>query len=193
MNLNFKILIITLSTLIVSCGSIDQSTKVRTSGSTFKGNIIAGKGDVVLEVIRQEDMPNAFGKADLFGRKRDVGTTSVVYLGLNENNAVFLRRDVDISSSKTTMNSSPTVINQNSTSYHSGNVGGTSYSGTSTTYTAPIFLPPNTPKDRITGIREMEITVATLGESNFILIAGKILEVISADNNQVIFKLSDPE
>ena len=53
MNLNFKILIITLSTLIVGCVSIDQSTKVRTSGSTFKGNIIAGKGDVVLEVIRQ--------------------------------------------------------------------------------------------------------------------------------------------
>ena len=79
MNLNFKIVIIALSTLLFSCGSIDQSSKVRTSGSTFKGNIMAGKGDVVLEVIRQEDMPNAFGKADLFGRKRDVGTTSVVY------------------------------------------------------------------------------------------------------------------
>jgi len=166
---------------------------VRTSGSNFKGNIIAGKGDVVLEVIRQENMPNAFGKADLFGRKRDVGTTSVIYLGLNGSNAVFLRRDVDISSSKTTMNSSPTVINQSSTSYHTGNVGGTSYSGTSTTYNAPIFLPPNTPIDRITGIREMEITIAILGENNFALIAGKIMELVSADNNQVVFKLSDPE
>ena len=142
---------------------------------------------------RQENMPNAFGKADLFGRKRDVGTTSVIYLGLNGSNAVFLRRDVDISSSKTTMNSSPSVINQSSTSYHTGNVGGTSYSGTSTTYNAPIFLPPNTPQDRITGIREMEITIAILGENNFALIAGTIMELVSADNNQVVFKLSDPE
>ena len=193
MTLNSKVLITILSTLLFACGSIDQSSNVRTSGSNFKGNIIAGKGDVVLEVIRQENMPNAFGKADLFGRKRDVGTTSVIYLGLNGSNAVFLRRDVDISSSKTTMNSSPSVINQSSTSYHTGNVGGTSYSGTSTTYNAPIFLPPNTPKDRITGIREMEITIAILGENNFALIAGKIMELVSADNNQVVFKLSDPE
>lgn len=193
MTLNSKVLITILSTLLFACGSIDQSTNVRTSGSNFKGNIIAGKGDVVLEVIRQENMPNAFGKADLFGRKRDVGTTSVIYLGLNGSNAVFLRRDVDISSSKTTMNSSPSVINQSSTSYHTGNVGGTSYSGTSTTYNAPIFLPPNTPQDRITGIREMEITIAILGENNFALIAGTIMELVSADNNQVVFKLSDPE
>ena len=193
MTLNSKVLITILSTLLFACGSIDQSTNVRTSGSNFKGNIIAGKGDVVLEVIRQENMPNAFGKADLFGRKRDVGTTSVIYLGLNGSNAVFLRRDVDISSSKTTMNSSPSAINQSSTSYHTGNVGGTSYSGTSTTYNAPIFLPPNTPQDRITGIREMEITIAILGENNFALIAGTIMELVSADNNQVVFKLSDPE
>ena len=187
-----KLFFTTLTILLFSCANIEESSKVTTAGTTSSGNIIAGIGDIAYKVIKQEDMPNAFGRADVFGRKINTGTTSLIYLGVKENYAVFLRRDVDISSSKTTMNSSPTVINPSNTSYYSGQVGGTSYSGTSTNYSAPIFLPPNTPNDQITGIREMEIKIAISGENNTALIAGKILEIISADNNKVVFVLSNP-
>lgn len=177
---------------LVSCGDITPSSRVSSDGIQIaEGQYIAGVGDAVLEVVRQESLPNAFGRADIFGRTRPTGTVGLYYAGRSENEAVFVRRDVAIQSARTTMNSSPTVMNLSSTSNYSGTFGGYGYSGTSSTFAAPVFLPPNTPQDQITGVREMRVTVPLDSGRNSLVIAGRRLTVLDADGNQVTYRLSE--
>ena len=171
--------------LLAACGDIEQTSSAQTGGTQVGNERIAAKGDTVIQVVNEESMPNIYGKADIFGRKRPTGTTSLIFVGGNGSSATFVRRDVVIQSEKTTVNSSPIIIpNSQSTSF-SGNVGGRSFYGTSNTYGAPIFLPPNTPADMVSGVREISIKVSTKAGSNTIVIGGKTLVVLSASNNQL--------
>ncbi len=64
-------------------------------------------GDVLVKVALRESLPNAFGGADIFGRKRDRGYVEIRYMGLDgDGRAVFRRRTVDIYSNETTMSRS---------------------------------------------------------------------------------------
>jgi hypothetical protein len=61
-------------------------------------------GDVLVKVRLRESLPNAFGGADIFGRKRDRGFIEIRYMGLAEDGrAVFRRRTIDIYTNETTM------------------------------------------------------------------------------------------
>ena len=67
---------------LAGCGSIEQSQRVNTGGSEVGGILLAGLGDTLLEIKKEESMPNAYGKADIFGRKRATGVTYLVYAGM---------------------------------------------------------------------------------------------------------------
>lgn len=177
---------------LISCGDIEPSSQAKTEGvETAQGALVAGVGDAVLEVVQRESMPNAFGGADIFGRTRATGTVALYYAGRSGKAARFIRRDVQIQSSQTTMNSSPIVINQNSQTRYSGAFGGYNYTGTATTTRAPIFLPPNTPQDQITGVREVEVRVPITPQANSLVIAGNRLTVLEANTNKVVYRIAE--
>jgi len=169
-----------------ACGEIQDSSNVSVSSMQVGGKNIAGVGDAVLTVENSESLPNAFGGADIFGRTKPTGTTTVYYAGFSGGKANFVRRDVAINSSKTTMNSSPVVVNPSSQTSYSGNFGGLRYSGSSSTNAYPIFLPPNTPRDRVAGVRDVNIAAA-IGEPIFV--SGRTFTVIEAKPNSVTYSL----
>jgi len=186
------VILMSIAALLVACGSIEVSQTVRTEAAKLGESYIAGVGDTVIEVIKEESMPNIAGKADIWGRTRPTGTVVLVYAGLRNGNALFFRRDLDIKSDKTTMNSSGLMVNQSSRSTYSGTIGGSSFSGTSTTTSMPVYLPPNTPQDQITDIRDMSVEVAIGGEDG-ILIEGQLITVLSATDAQVRFETTKLE
>lgn len=175
---------------LVACGEIKQTSSINTSGTRIGNEILATRGDAVIEVVNKESMPNAFGAADIFGRTRATGTTSLIFVGGNGKVANFIRRDVDINSRQTTMNSSPIVVQNNSNTTFSGNFGGQAFNGSANTYSSPIFLPPNTPKDEIVGIREIPINVSVLGSNNTISIGGTVITVLSASENELRYRVN---
>jgi hypothetical protein len=79
--------------------------------SASKYGLTAGVGDVVLRAEDRESMPNAFGKADVFGRTRPAGYTTIQYGGMQGDKVVLLRAGVITQSDATTMNSSALVVN----------------------------------------------------------------------------------
>jgi hypothetical protein len=174
---------------LISCGEIQQTAAINTAGTKVGNAVVATRGDAVVEVINRESMPNAFGGADIFGRTRATGTTSLIFVGGTGNKAKFIRRDVDIRSEKTTMNSSPVVIQNNSTTTFSGYAGGEYFNGTANTYNAPIFLPPNTPSDTITGVREIPISVRVNSGENKITIGGTTITILSTTSNELRYTL----
>jgi len=180
-------LALALGAAVVGCSPIENQTRIKTSSVSVGQQNIAGKGDAVLTIQNSESMPNAFGGADIFGRTRPTGTTTLYYLGMRQGKAQFNRRDVLIDSQKTTMNSSPVVLNPSSQTYYSGNVGGIPYSGSANTQAYPIVLPPNSPNDRVAGVRDMVISVP-IGET--VVTGGTSFTVLSATPNQVTYKLN---
>lgn len=70
--------------------------------------LLAGPGDLVLKVNKQRDLKNAFGRADLFGRKTDEGYSELRFAGAEaDGTVVFYRKDVVIVTNETTMSRTP--------------------------------------------------------------------------------------
>jgi hypothetical protein len=122
-----------------NCAPIEQKTIVSTPVSQ---SLIAGVGDSVLKAEGRENMPNAFGRADLFGRTRPTGFTNIQYGGMQGNKIVLLRDGVVTQSDATTMNSTGVLIPTQQQTYVSGYAGSRPFSGTATT-SETVYVPPS--------------------------------------------------
>lgn len=82
-------LVVILAGLIFwSCGSIKQySTPQQPLRDTLKTYV----GGAILEIEKEESLPNAFGGADIYGGRRPTGSISLKYLGLGEEGKIKLR------------------------------------------------------------------------------------------------------
>jgi hypothetical protein len=103
-------------TVVTACAPVEMHEHTAQPVQTL---MTAGIGDQVLRIDRSEDLPNAFGRADLFGRKRDAGFTEVRFVGIENGKPVFERRDVEIRSNETTMSRSGALIGTTSASAYS--------------------------------------------------------------------------
>lgn len=138
--------IVTLSA-ILACSPVETRSGLdRPTGVSF-----ASAGDLLLRVNRQDDLPNAFGRADLFGRTRDRGYTEIRYMGLNANgNPTFRRRDVEIATNETTMSRSGgfSTYSAQASGKRTGTAASASYAATGATFIPAqaqvIPLPPDT-------------------------------------------------
>jgi len=171
---------------LVGCGSIEQRSTIEQRMGEPR---FAGVGDVVLRVSTEKSLPNAFGKADIFGRTTPTGSTTLIYEGVQSGRAVFSRRSVDIDTRATTMNSSPIVISNSSTTAHSGQVGGVPFSGHSTTTGPTVVIPPNTPEpiyfERSKNIIALDISRLPLS----FVVEGVMVRVLDAEPLAVRFVL----
>lgn len=140
-------------------------------------------GGTVFKVERTSDLPNAFGKADIFGGKINRGFTELRYQGLTpEKKLIFRITEVETQSSETTISrygGSTSTINT-STSYSA--LGSETY-GTVTHQSSPRgkteMLPPNTTEFLIdpTKVRNLNI-------------AGVRVEVLGFDEQSLRYRLS---
>jgi hypothetical protein len=92
---------------LAGCGAVQQQTKISTPVGQ---SVTAGVGDVVLRSEGRESMPNAFGGADIFGRTRPTGFSTVQFGGMQGNKVVLIRSSVVTQSDATTMNSTGTIL-----------------------------------------------------------------------------------
>lgn len=125
---------------LAGCGSIEQQSnlaKPAVQGRAYT----AGVGDTVMDLKQTESLPNIGGKADIFGRTRDAGRVIVRFVGLEGNQAIFVRQNVVIQSNDTTMSRTPMFLPNYQTSTLTGNVGMIPVSATQTTVGTPTYIP----------------------------------------------------
>lgn len=183
-----RYLAVILMPLLASCAPVQQSSKLSQPTNT---QLVAGIGDTVLSVSKEKNLPNAFGASDIFGRKTPTGMTTVQYLGVRKGKAIFKRQSVAIETGATTMNSTPLVIQNTQTATHSGVVGGTMYSGTSTTSAPPTIIPANTPQAQFLNQGAVEIAVDLKKTNKVMVVEGKKITIESADDTQVVYSISE--
>src|SRR5260370_15319290 len=131
-----------LALAAASCGPIEQQAPL--ARPAVAGRVYsAGVGDTVLDYKQTHSLPNVAGKADIFGRTRDAGRVIVRFVGLEGNQAIFVRQDVVIQSNETTMSQTPLVLPNYQISTVTGNVGTIPVSATQTTVGTPTYIPPS--------------------------------------------------
>lgn len=124
------------------CATIQEQSRMSVAENQ---PLVAGVGDIVLKVNVEKSLPNAFGKADLFGRTTPTGLITLSYGGVENGSAILIRDALDIETGATTMNSSPLVIPNNSTTTYSGRIGNDNFQGTARTTGTPTVIQPKTP------------------------------------------------
>lgn len=135
-------------------------------------------GGQVLKIERSTDLPNAFGKADVFGGKVDKGFTELRYQGTTQDGRlVFRLTEIDTASNETTMSR----YGSRTTNFNAASYGNQVY-GNITTYDAPEgeteMLPPNTTEFAIPSTRR------------FIDVSGVRVNIISNDEVSLTYSLS---
>lgn len=158
--------VISLAALF-ACAPIEQHSSVRQPIGT---KLVAGIGDTVLRVVKTEDLPNIFGRADLYGRTRDRGFTEIQYMGVDQMGyPVFRRRNVDIITNETTMTQSGL-----GTAIVTAQPAGSGFVATGVTTRAPNPYVQPLPPDTIEFVLD-------LSKSHEFPVEGKIIKVLEAD------------
>jgi hypothetical protein len=168
---------------IAACAPVETRTSLVTpsAGAT----ITAGPGDVVLSFQSRKALPNAFGKADLFGRTTNAGDTTVRYVGNRGGRAVFERTDVQVVSNATTMSETPLIVPTTTNTRVSGVVGHTPVTGqaASTSYQ---YVPPRGSAQYATAQRPVSFT---LGVGEKVAVSGRTLGVIQVHPASIEYRV----
>jgi hypothetical protein len=176
--------LIFLTTSLAACSAIERKTELALSASPGQ-TMAAGPGDTVLDFKVTKSLPNAFGKADIFGRTADAGRIVVRYIKTENGQAIFERRDLIIESNKTTMTETPLVIPNTSTTVMNGYNGSRPVSGTATTTSYDVVGPRPT---NSFAMNTAPIVIAvTPGET--LAAEGHVLRLISAGNNSISYSI----
>ena len=82
-------------------------------------------GGAIASVAKQKSSPNAFGAADIYGRKVDTGFTKIVYHGLVRDGGIVLRQtDVDVHSNASVFTRMPSMYTASSSESVHGHASG---------------------------------------------------------------------
>ena len=175
---------------LASCASIDNKTTVSQRLDTV---ITAGVGDTIYKSTSSKNLPNAFGKADIFGRTTPTGTTTVIFEGANSSVATFSRRTIDIDTGATTMNSSPIIISNSQTRTTTGNIGGTPIYGQTNVQGPTTFLPPPTPTARYMDRNANLINVDVRNLPTNIVVEGMTIRILAVDGGSIRYLITKQE
>lgn len=183
--------VLAATALLGACSTIDHTSSVKQS---LDKTLIAGPGDILVRVDRERNLENAFGKADIFGRKTKEGFTELRFGGVEANGEiVLLRKDVQIITNETTMSRTPistttgqatTSVAGNATTY--GN--NTRVQGTGTTnYTSTTLSPTS---DSHVVVPSDTVAVRIGPNEKRVPIAGYVVEIVGASRNALEYRIT---
>jgi hypothetical protein len=191
---SFRVIVIALLFGGLSaCASIEKS---RLAEQPTNQLLLAGKGDVVLKVNKQRDLENAFGNADVFGRKTNEGFSELRFAGVEESGAiVFYRNDIRIMTNETTMSRSgvSSTFGSETTTASGSYYGNESYgtvSGSATTNYSSSTLSPTSDFHAV--IPQGTTPIVLKPGDTTVVMEGYVLEVLDVSSGALKYKVSKP-
>jgi hypothetical protein len=87
--------------LLLACSSVHSYEVLQqATGTTLRASV----GGKIFRIERSSDLPNAYGKADVFGGKVDRGFLELRFVGVSDDGRLVLRiTDIETRSNETTM------------------------------------------------------------------------------------------
>jgi hypothetical protein len=157
-----------LAAILAGCAPIQQTANISTP---IDQSLRAGIGDEIIRTEGRENLPNVFGRADIWGRTRSTGLTIVQYGGLRNGKALLVRSGVATQSDATTMDrigTATVVAGQN-------------------TATA-IYSPPRSPN--VTAMQQPSIPIEVDWRRNSrVPVAGPTIVIEAADATSLTYRI----
>ena len=153
-----RVLSVACFSFLVGCGTIqDHDQLAQPLGRDLETYV----GGTVFKVSRSRDLPNAFGRADVFGGKVFAGYTELRYQGVADDGRAVLRvTEVETHSTETTMSRyGQSTGNYQGFSDSRGNVSGNLTMNHPPKGTTEV-LPPNTTQFFFDPMKEKDLSIA---------------------------------
>ncbi len=173
---------LSVSALAQTYYKIDQRTAKK---------LVAGVGDAVVRIEKREKLKNAFGKNDIFGRKKTTGYITILYAGLEDGKAYFQRDEVDVETGANTMNSTPQLKSNSSTSSYSGKIDGKRYSGTITKIAPMEVILPKKLQSKVTGKRQNYIVFDINQVDKQLYTANYEISILDINSSRVVYSIKE--
>lgn len=181
MNKALTIALAAVGALLSACAKIEHKQLL---AEPVGKDLTVPVGGTIATMNKQKDLPNVFGKADLYGRKVDTGFVKLIYEGPAGNGGVAIAQiDVDVLSNADVFSRMPAMAGSYSSASVYGNRNYVSGYGSSDSWAyAPrnetnIVLPPNS--RRFTVPRNRSLTLQT----------GQRVEFISVEPHQLTYRI----
>ncbi len=186
-----QIISLLTATLITGCATIDHTANTE---QPIGQPTIVGVGDVVLRVNKQRNLENAFGKADIFGRKTNEGFSELRFAGVEKSGEIVLyRKDIRIITNETTMSRTPISTTTGSANtnvagsyYGNGNYGNVN-ANARTNYSSTTLMPAS---DFHIVVPAETIPIRLSSGETKVPMEGYVVEIIKATPSSLEYKIS---
>lgn len=131
--------IIVLATLAGACTTIESRPHLSQPTNQI---LSASTGGVIVRIDRSRNLENAFGGADVFGRRTYEGFSELRFMGTQNGMVAARRVDVAVQNDETTMSRSGTYIPGNTSALTMGTIGSTPFSAITTVSGPGTYIPP---------------------------------------------------
>jgi hypothetical protein len=96
-------------TILSGCASVKEYATLKTPANR---TLRASQGQIVFRVDKAKDLPNLWGRADLFGEKVSIGYDELRYMGMADDRIlIFSVYQVTVDSNETTMSRRSPMLN----------------------------------------------------------------------------------
>ncbi len=191
MTAGWRVRALVASFFLVGCAQVEHRQQLAESVGRA---ITVPVGGAIATINKEKDLPNIFGRSDLYGRKVDSGFIKIVYKGRGNDGSVLIEQvDVDVRSNASTLTRMPATYSASSQASVVGNVQADRYGGYGTvsgqgtsqaTGIAPhaeqnIVLPPTATRFAVP--KGKTLTLST----------GQTIEFLNIESHQVTYRIID--
>jgi hypothetical protein len=182
-----NIVVVIAALALSSCGQVERRQQLTENSGKVTTVPVGG---AIATINKEKDLPNVFGRADIFGRKVDTGFIKIVYKGRDPNGAILVEQvDVDIQSNASVLTRMPATYSSNSQGSVAGNFSGpygtiTGQSSSSAFGTAPhqeqnIVLPPTATRFAVPPGKTLTLPT------------GQTIEFLNVEPHQLTYRILD--
>lgn len=186
-----RVISLVTAAFIAGCATIEHASNAE---QPIGQPTIVGVGDVVMRVNKQRNLENAFGNADVFGRKTNEGFSELRFAGVEKTGEVVLyRKDVRIVTNETTMSRTPFSTttgsaNTNVTGNYYGNANYGNVNANARTNYSSTTLMPTSDFHVVVPAETIPIRISS-GETR-VPMEGYVVEIIKATPSSLEYKIT---
>jgi hypothetical protein len=142
-------------------------------------------GGTIVTILKDRDLPNAFGRADIHGRKVDAGFTKIIYRGRDSDGSILVEQlDIDLQSNASTLTRPPVLYTRTQPAVLSSRESGAAYGSSRTISVA-------SPAEQSSVALPSAAQFAVPKQRSLNLPTGQTVEFIAADRHELTFRIVD--
>lgn len=179
MHLHLRLAIV-IALALSSCAQVERRQQLAEPVGPVMRTPIGG---TIATIMKDRDLPNAFGRADIYGRTVDAGFTRLIYRGRDADGSVLVEQvNVDVQSNASTMTRAPVIYTGTQPAVASSRERGVAY-GTSRTVSVA------SPADQVAMPLPGAAQFSVPKQRSLTLPTGQTVEFIAAERHELIFRI----